>query len=289
MLVFIHTPKTGGSTLRRILRRQCQPRSSFVGLNHLDRPHECLERLAAIAAAPPGRVQAAGGHVPFGVVAPRLPHATYLTLVRDPVERVLSAYHYGLHRRTPVRSLHRYVTEGVTPANLQTRMLSGRPVSEEPTLDSLEAAVANLRERFRVVGTTERFDELLTLIRLGLGWSNVLYTRARETGARPHRDDLDAAERELILSANHLDVELHSRAGAIMDEAIAGQGKRFEEELDDLRRANDRFRRRLSGDGSDAEAAENTGVARLLEESKAEADRERARLRRRRSGTAAGG
>lgn len=297
MLVFIHTPKTGGSTLRRIVRRQCRPRSGYVGLNYLDRPQECLERLAAIVSAPPPGIQAAAGHVPFDVVSARLPQARYVTLVRDPVERVLSAYYYGRHRRHSDAPLVQYVREGVTPANLQTRMLSGRPVSEKPTHETLEAATANLRERFCAVGTTERFDELLTLLRLDLGWTNVLYTRVRETGSRPHREELEPGEREVVACVNRLDVELYARAQGLMEEAIAAAGTEFGQELDALRRANEQFRRQLAGGGGGGgrtagdpvPEAVTVRMARLLEESAPELDRERARLRKRQEQAAGSG
>src|SRR5258708_6595833 len=78
------------------------------------------------------RMQVFKGHMPFGLHE-RLPQpATYITFLREPVERVISEYyfarHYRLHpqyKRMQAMSLEDYVR--ATPHhNLQTKLLAGR-------------------------------------------------------------------------------------------------------------------------------------------------------------------
>src|SRR5438132_5483132 len=96
-LIYLHLPKCGGTTLSRIIEWEYPPmrifsddpsffRWSFYKLCQWPR-----ERLA--------RMRVFKGHMPFGLHR-RLPQpATYITVLRDPVERVISEYYFAKHYR----------------------------------------------------------------------------------------------------------------------------------------------------------------------------------------------
>jgi hypothetical protein len=103
--------------------------------------------------------------------------------------------------------------------DLQTRMLCGlvSPYDELPA-DALDRARANLRGRFAYVGTTERFDELLAVLNLALGWPTTAHEPARENPHRPAEvpDEL----RALVAERNRLDAKLHAFAGDLLAERL---------------------------------------------------------------------
>ena len=73
---------------------------------------------------------------------------------------------------------------GATVANVQTRMIAGRPRGHVVDRDDLEQAKDNL-DRFLVVGLTERYDESFILMRRGLGWKLPLYATRNVRKAAP--------------------------------------------------------------------------------------------------------
>jgi hypothetical protein len=227
VLVLLHIPKTAGTTLAGLMRFHYGPR--FRGAaNALKDPAAAEARLAAIGGR--SKFRATAGHVTAGMVDAALPDASVVTILRDPVERTLSHYDFLVR---PSGRRRKQAGVGLTPPglqppppdlsladalgsyvldNLQTRMLCGivSPYDELPG-DALERAKANLG-RFAFVGTTERFDELLTLMNRELGWPATAY-RAARTNTRPAPDE---EARRLAAEHNALDAELHAYASTLL-------------------------------------------------------------------------
>ena len=229
VLALIHIPKTAGTTLAGLMRFHYG--GAFRGAaNALKDPDAAEERLAQIARKP--KIRATAGHVTVGMVDAALPGATLVSILRDPVERTLSHYDFVVDppagRKKPAGSgllppgtrppgsLEEALGSHI-PDDLQTRMLCGVVSPYEPLPDdALDRAKANL-DRFAFVGTTERFDELLTLMNRELGWAPTAYRRAR-SNERPARTD---GERQLATAHNRLDAELHAYAAGLLPEQDA--------------------------------------------------------------------
>src|SRR6185437_8193885 len=181
-LLLVHLPKTAGTTLAQLLRYHYSG-GAFMGAgNVLSRPDEAEPRLRAIARKP--AIRAASGHVSFGLAEQVLPGATFVTILREPVARTLSQYYFltefgrggglvppGLDEDARGLGLGEAFDRGYLLDDLQTRMLCGlvSPYDDLPA-NALGRAKANLRERFAYVGTTERFDHLLAILNIELGW-----------------------------------------------------------------------------------------------------------------------
>jgi len=259
-LFLVHIPKTAGTTLGSLLLHHYGDRYQRVDMSgvHVQATADGLEVSRHRADGTeridrfelPDGLEAASGHVPTGLLDLLPPAERYVTILRDPVERTLSQYYHLLGRRAawrhewlpaPTPELRLSVAIGersYIPDNLQTRMLCGIASVEHPLPpDALDRATRELRERFTHVGTAERFEELVALLNLDLGWSTVVVERARVNAARPRGHDVPAEEVRLAEDANALDRELYAEAGRLHDEAVARAGEQLQTELEVLRLA----------------------------------------------------
>jgi len=183
--------------------------------------------------------------------------SSYITLLRHPINRVISAYYFQL--RNPVwpvarkllsegTSLYEYVSAGGHPhaSNWQTLLLSSGSFSAEPcTRDQLETAKHNLREHFPVIGLTERFDETLILLRRRFRWSSVFYLRENVDPNHTRRPPVDRETLRAIEEANQLDMELYHYAQTLFEDAVRSQGPGFRIEVEVFKHLNRLYGRSL--------------------------------------------
>jgi hypothetical protein len=248
-VVFLHVLKTAGTTLHRIIERQYRPEQTYsVGLVE----GESLAGLAELSETRRAKIRMLRGHMGFGVHRFLPGPSTYVTILRDPVERVISYYYFVL--RTPDHYFHHALTSGdvglkafirdkmhVMADNAQTRTISGvwqKPGFGECTQQTLETAKRHLRQHFAIVGLTERFDETLLLLRRGFRWRNVFYTRHNVTSDRPRRDELSPSTLDALVEANRLDIELYRYAAELFEGQVRQQGPSFAGEVRRFQLAN---------------------------------------------------
>lgn len=224
-LVFLHVPKTGGSTLVAIARRQF-PVAAVARL-----PDSLAAARADLARRPEAerrQLRFLHGHVPFGVHS-ALPGARYVTLLRHPVARLVSVYHYAL--REPDWAAHRLIhdrhltleqfVDSPIAAEFndgQTRFLAGgdQPV---PARETLAAALHNLQQ-LAFVGITERFDASLALLLRRFAWRRRFYRRENVNRHRPALARVAPRVVALIERRNALDLELYAAGQRWLDAAL---------------------------------------------------------------------
>lgn len=245
-LIFLHVPKTAGRTMELILERQYQLREVYVARR---REHDVILDDVKACGLEPSEVKLFVGHMPFGLHAHLLQSCRYFTLLRDPVERVISDYYFV--RRNPEHRRHsKVVEEGLTledyllrsvdarKDNEQTRQIAGAEDGLGPsTSKMLEIARNNLSTHFAALGLTERFDETLVLLRHVFGWKNLYYTRMNVTPGRPRQEDHQAEILELIRRYIQFDSALYGYANQLFDERIR-QIPNFEQELQEFQARN---------------------------------------------------
>ncbi len=257
--IFLHIPKTGGVTLKRSLKWKYSS-SGVLYEESLTKPLAAFGQLPLSERA---NARVVSGHLHYGVHEHIPQGCEYVTLLREPVARVVSSYHYILGH--PKHALHADLVRSSEPLedflridpsieNHQTRMVSGRGGGElrsrtaQPLdADALAEAKANL-ERFLVVGVTERFDETFILLRRALGWRLPFYVTANVAGRSP-RPMPDSAL-ELIRERNQLDFELYRFADGLLSAAVSEQGTSFAREVAAfklLNRVPNAVNRRISG------------------------------------------
>ncbi|MBK8987159.1 MAG: sulfotransferase family 2 domain-containing protein [Chloroflexi bacterium] len=213
-LIFLHVPKTAGSTLHRIIRRHYR----LAELYHTDQQPDGWLAFQQWPEAKRADIRLLMGHVEMGAAAFLPRSAQYFTMLRDPVARAISYYgharrireHYcyeAIRRRQ--MSLAEFANSGIDVMmdNGQTRMLAGVLYTVpygELTPDHLQRARQNL-ETFVLVGLTERFDESLLLMRQLFGWRNIFYA---ERNVSQHRLSVDEAARVAVTAVNQYDQAL---------------------------------------------------------------------------------
>ena len=71
-------------------------------------------------------------------------------------------------------------------------------------------SLGHLRERFAVVGTSDRFDESLLLMAKRLGWRLPYYARQNVAPRLAHDTDISATALRTIRLRNQLDLQLYA-------------------------------------------------------------------------------
>jgi hypothetical protein len=240
-LIFLHLPKCGGTTLNRIIEWEYDPFRIFsIDPIFFLWSYQKLNRWPASRLA---RMQVLKGHMPFGIHT-RLPQpSTYITFLRDPVERVISAYYFARnyflhpkHRWVSKLTLEEYVRQSPNH-NVQCKYLSGRPFvgdyhAGDCTSEMLEMAKANLDQHFSLVGLTERFDEGLAILKIIFGWQIAKYAKFNVTKTRLKKTSLPASTVDLISERNQFDVALYEYGVPIFNETRAHFGDEVQKQID---------------------------------------------------------
>lgn len=238
LVVFVHIRKTAGKSLRQLLFRQYTRRRTRLVKNYFTQPAISEAWVRDLAAHPPPDLLVAHGHMLFWPDYPWPEGSEFFTMLRDPVDRVISHY-YWLRSRSDrfQKSLSEAVQDGTIEDNLQTRVISAvAPPHGEMPQEALDLAVERL-ERFAVVGLTERFDESVVLLTRTLEWRRLVYTRENVTANRKPIDAISDEELELIQQHNALDLELYAAARRHFKKQVQVQDDAFAIEVEALKRA----------------------------------------------------
>ena len=270
LLLFLHIAKTGGMTLADIFTRNlateeylqidlAETDASATGIWSTATIERALARLPASGVA---KLRAVWGHYRHGIQDHLPKPCATMTLLREPVDRLISAAFYtDLLAEKSLEALEDYLDRKhhhVGVDNAMTRLLSGRtaldPVAPEPDATTenfprvgeadLEAAAGNL-ESYLLVGTTDQFDETLIVLAGDLRWSlsDLVFERVNVTPSRPSADDISDALREQILSRSRYDAALFERARAHLRRRVAGYRGDFGRDLSLFRELNALYRR----------------------------------------------
>jgi len=247
-LIFMHIAKAGGSTLHTIIDKEYSELVHFMSRGPKD-----IDKFKMLSAKEKEKIGILKGHMNFGLHELLSKSCTYITMLRDPIERVLSHYYFierdrghFLHKeyKSTNMNLKDFIYKTTDNDNGQTRAFAG--VSDTYSLlkseqkiipfgecssEIFETAKKNLK-RFAVVGLMERFDETLILFKRALGWSSPpLYTKQNVTVGRPSKEDLSPDILALIEENNKFDIELYKHATNLFEEQMSQQNASFKAEL----------------------------------------------------------
>ncbi|NEQ54548.1 MAG: sulfotransferase family 2 domain-containing protein, partial [Leptolyngbya sp. SIO3F4] len=247
LIIFTHLPKTAGTTLKHITQRQYLPNEIFEFYSLTRQPSKGINVFESLAEHRSNKLKFVTGHIGFGLhrLTPR--PCTYITILRDPIRRVISFYYYLL-RNNPnhadlkdCKSLEDFIQRANIAKNGMTQYLSnaklksqlnykgGRRKDEQYycTKETLEEAKKNLKENFSVIGIMEEFDKVLVLLKRQLGWQIYPYLKANVAKKKTPREDLSDKAMHLLEIHSKYDIELYQYARQLFYEMIEHKGNSF--------------------------------------------------------------
>jgi hypothetical protein len=203
MFICLHIPKTGGTSFNFILEnnfgiRNCHTnqtnRSTFTqaDLNFARKCHLPLRSITGHNLVDPGQLQVAN---PF-----------YVTILREPIARVISHYQYSVQRGNNKKTFEETVRVSENLENLQVKLIAGGR--------DLDKAKRFL-ERCAFVGLTEKFDLSLRVLENLSPWKlDLSYQKALVAKDNAVKNAVGRDERMLELAREHnqLDMELYQFA-----------------------------------------------------------------------------
>lgn len=248
-LIFLHIPKTAGTTLALVLSRQYIGQAVYRLYDA-----ESNKRFRQMTQAERDHFACVMGHPRFGIHQLLGGETTYMTMLRDPIQQVISSYHFvqkldwhGRYDSAHELSLLEYV-EKFRQGERQTRLLTGADNFEVSTravealpANALEVAKQNLDTYFSVIGLTEEFDMSLMLYQRILGWKNVHYVQRNINRARPRELDAETLTQLQILCAT--DLALYAYARQRFDAQVARFAPQIHDDLERFRSRNKLYSR----------------------------------------------
>ncbi len=244
VLIFLHVPKTGGTSLKEFLKSKYERENYYeiawnseTGLRGMD----YLNQFIALPQAKRDRFDLILGHFPYGLHKFLSRPCMYVTLLRNPLERLLSFYHQlsADHHRSHEFMTRNYTVEeyfqdlntpesGTAPAVkffsdmvFNTLQIMDNPVewSYARECQDEQTIKRRLSDEFMLVGLTERLEDFLFLLCRRMGWRPSALGHENKTPGRP------PAEQELspdqLGRANEMlsaEWELYSHAEKLFQE-----------------------------------------------------------------------
>jgi 16S rRNA (guanine(527)-N(7))-methyltransferase RsmG len=247
LLAFVHIPRTGGGSVSSaISKNYSRLRGGGNYQKGPEKTRSAIERLGE----DPTRSKALGDHAPYGLYRRYLPADTrYLTILRDPVDRVLSHYHFHAQAGDPPGSAGARKLRTTWEMLLNNERLEREGGDQEDVIEldpegdySLEeglrkkiAIYDNFMTRFLwggesifgelppdalerakenissfwFVGVRERLDDSIILLGRKLGIGLMPYFLRHVSQKRPSLEVTSDGLRELIAEHNALDIELY--------------------------------------------------------------------------------
>jgi len=205
LIIFMHIPKTGGTTLNDIFKKSYAENEIY---DHV--PLEAMwNHFSQLKEEDKKEIKAISGHHFYGIHDLFSKPYTYFTMMRNPIERVISLYYFlktypGYYEENMRNmSFEEYIDWDPQARNGQIHQICG-----QNSHLSLEKAKENLKV-FEVVGITEMFNESLLLLKNKFNWANIEYKKENVTKSRPRISEVSPKIIKKIEKNNELDIELY--------------------------------------------------------------------------------
>ncbi len=223
-IIFLHIPKAGGTTLRHVFLNQYKYLKSHE-IYTINRTKE-TEIFQNLSHQKKQEIKLLIGHMPFGMHKELNHNFKYITFLRNPIERVISAYYYNKENESSdvfdlingnKLSLYDYLLNNIEPwsMNAMTKHLYGcnqKQFKENCTEDMFNEAINNLNSNFIFTGIVEEFNKSLIILKEKLNWSNPYYKSLNITKNKISKSEIDSNVLQLISELNFYDIKLYKFA-----------------------------------------------------------------------------
>ena len=215
-LISVHIPKTGGSSLFRVLK-QVYSRDHVLRLNTvnlLGRAREGMVRKEEI----PAQTLVIHGHLRVAQLDEIIDRdkTRIITWMRDPVERVISNYYHSMYRIRMGRAEERKMSR------VDYSLMEYASLEESRNIASFQLEGCRLEDLF-FIGLYEHIDEDFEILKHELLWSPYITMPHAKDGGEFKADndcttkleDITPAMREELAALNKEDIELYREAKAL--------------------------------------------------------------------------
>jgi len=269
---FIHIPKAGGNTMIMVFKRQYERYGGKIFFTHWGPKFNSArairiyigdQRINSEGMGFPELLEDAatrfmklddqkkscvcifhGYHIEYGIHNYLSKPIAYFTLLRDPINRVLSHYYFTTNPNKWARGnkLYKDIASKIEP-NLQAKILSGPhglkrlPSSKE----ILRRAKNNLRS-CTVVGLIESFDKTLILLKKAFNWKIPFYIR-KNVHCHFGKEAISIDILNKIADDNWLDIQLYKYAKELFDRKIQQYGSLFKKDLHKFKVLNSKWQK----------------------------------------------
>ena len=243
MYIYIHIPKAAGSTLRNVIGPHFRESEKYIVRDDIPGDRKRFESMTDEQKMGIGLLF---GHISYGWHNMVPQRCRYMTVLRNPVERVPSLYWYivrspghFLHREVRGMTLLQFIKSGVHAAadNGMVRQLCGQDRyfnsdgGREPYNDSIIPYGHVTRDhfilarnhliRFWMLGIVDRFDQFVNEWKSKTGFQSNYNKHDNQTPSHQRRE-LSDDEYAAIIEYNRYDMDLYGIAEARVYETASG-------------------------------------------------------------------
>jgi hypothetical protein len=231
-MIFLHIPKTGGTTVFHIVQENFDPNTVFV--TYANPQQRSFDEYIAQPMDNKPEIRVVFGHMNFGMHRHLQVPFSYATILRHPVDRMISHYYYILRCQPNHPYHHAIKRDNLDVAQYACRRLSnefdnhqvralaatkGVPYGKL-TRHDLQLAMDNLDRWFSVVGVLDHFDQFTTELKAEFKLQIIGRVKRNVTLERPSVSDLSQSEYDRILGENALDMELYEYVKSQVEERM---------------------------------------------------------------------
>jgi len=246
VLIFLHLGKTAGTTLGPVMDRQVKHDELYA--IHLFKEND---QLIAQPESVRAKLRLVRGLTYYGIHDHLPRQATYFTMLRHPIDRIISQYFYNFRRaeRAGKHKKERPIEVEIEktpmmPRSQISKIIGGATiwaVSENPLPDNALALAKQRLESFPVVGFQEYFDESLLMMANTFGWGNVTYAARNVAPDKSQRNKISPESLKFVEQAAAPEIEMYTWARARFEAELKDQPPAFQRDLAALRERSRRY------------------------------------------------